>query len=430
VPYLVSWPSRSSIKLGATSLLVMGLIERLNELNILRQSGKISDSEYVLLVESATQKLGKENSSVKSESWEPPYDSANAASRKPAAEFELVNAPKAMKFLETIKFSYNNYLNFNGRASRSEFWYWVLFNILAVFGLSFVATVLGFDQSSLDFFVGIFILSSIIPNLARIVRRLHDTNKPWQFALFALVPLVGNVLLTVWFCTKSDIGGNRFGPSKHGNDESSNSGATRPNTYEPLLDKHETKSQSSNSSLKNVTQTKTVLVVATVLAIVGLALQANVQYGKLISTIEISESQMEEFSERVLELSRSHVSSTGRFLSEENRIKWEDGKKYWADVFESRIRNAGDAIESVFLMPWNFSHQVVKSSYMSHNFAWQKGLASEKINPYSETYSDEISSTWTNFCSELKGRVPWYSFGRFDSRIAKICISDADPVSD
>lgn len=96
----------------------MGLVERLNELNILRQSGKISDSEYALLVESATQKPGKENSSVKSESWKPPYDSANTASRKLAAEFELVNAPKAMKFLETIKFSYNNYVNLNGRASR------------------------------------------------------------------------------------------------------------------------------------------------------------------------------------------------------------------------------------------------------------------------------------------------------------------------
>ena len=407
----------------------MGLVERLNELNILRQSGKISDSEYALLVESATQNLGKENSSVKSESWKPPYDSTNAASRKLAAEFELINAPKAMKFIEAIKFSYKNFVNFNGRASRSEFWYWVLFNILAAFGLSFVALVLGLDESQIDSLFGIFILSSIIPNLARIVRRLHDTNKPWTYALFVLIPLVGNVLLTVWFCTKSDMGGNRFGPSKHGNDESSNSVATPPYAYKPLLDKHETKSQLFNSSLKNLTQNKTVLLIATVLTLVGLVLQANVQYGKLISTIEISESQMEERGEKMLELIRTHTRSTGGFLSEENRIEWEVGKKYWADVFESRIRNAGQTIDGVFLMPWNFSHQAVKSNYMPHNFAWQKALASEKNDPYSEAYDDEISSTWINFCSELKSHVPWYSFGRFDSRIAKICISDADPVS-
>jgi uncharacterized membrane protein YhaH (DUF805 family) len=407
----------------------MGLVERLNELNVLRQSGKISDSEYALLVESATQNLGKESSSVKSESWMPPNDSTNTASRKLTAEFELINAPKAMKFIETIKFSYKNYVNFNGRASRSEFWYWVLFNILAAFGLGFVASVLGVDESQIDSLFGLFILSSIIPNLARIVRRLHDTNKPWTYALFALIPLVGNVLLTVWFCTKSDMGGNRFGPSEHGNDESSNSVATPPHTYKPLLDKHETKSQLFNSSLKNLTQNKTVLVIATVFTLVGLVLQANVQYGKLISTIEISESQMEERNEEMRELIRLHISSTGGFLSEKNRIEWEVGKKYWADVFESRIRNAGETIDSVFLMPWNFSHQAVKSNYMPHNFAWQKALASEKNDPYSDTYDDEISSTWINFCSELKSRVPWYSFGRFDSRIAKICISDADPVS-
>ena len=407
----------------------MGLVERLNELNVLRQSGKISDSEYALLVESATQNLGKENSGVESESWKPPYDSTNASSRKLAAEFELINAPRAMKFIETIKFSYKNYVNFNGRASRSEFWYWALFNILAAFGLIFVAVVLGLDESQVDSLLGLFLLSSIIPNLARIVRRLHDTNKPWTYAFFALIPLVGNVLLTVWFCTKSDVGGNRFGPSNHGNDESSNSVATPPYAYKPLLDKHETKSQLFNSSLKNLTQNKTVLLIATVLTLVGLVLQANVQYGKLISTIEISESQMAERKDKMLELIRTHTSSTGGFLSEENRIEWEVGNKYWADVFESRIRNAGETIDGVLLMPWNFSHQAVKSNYVPHNFAWQKYLASQKNDPYSDTYTNEISSTWINFCSELKSHVPWYSFGRFDSRIAKICISDADPVS-
>ena len=407
----------------------MGLVERLNELSVLRQNGTISDSEYALLVESATQNQGKENSGVKSEGWRPPYDSTNAPSQKLASEFELINAPRAMKFIETIKFSYKNYANFNGRASRSEFWYWALFNILAAFGLIFVAVLLGLDESQTDSLLGVFILSTIIPNLARIVRRLHDTNKPWNYVLFALIPLVGNVLLTVWFCTKSDVGGNRFGPGNHGYNESSNSVATPLTAYKPMLDKHETKSQIFDSSLKNLTQNKTVVAIAAVLTLFGLVLQANVQYGKLISAIEISESQMEERNEKLLELIRTHTSSTGPFLSEKNRTEWEVGKKYWAEVFEARIRNAGETIDSVFLMPWNFSHKAVKSNYMPHNFAWQKALASEKYDPYSKTYDAEISSTWINFCSELKSHVPWYSFGMFDSRIATICISDADPNS-
>ena len=41
-----------------------------------------------------------------------------------------INAPAPMKFVQTIRFSYKNYLRFSGRASRSEYWYWTLFNVL------------------------------------------------------------------------------------------------------------------------------------------------------------------------------------------------------------------------------------------------------------------------------------------------------------
>ena len=54
------------------------------------------------------------------------------------ANFEPMNAPKAMTFIEAVKFSYKNYGNFNGRASRSEFWYWMLYFFVAAYGLSTV----------------------------------------------------------------------------------------------------------------------------------------------------------------------------------------------------------------------------------------------------------------------------------------------------
>ena len=119
------------------------------------------------------------------------------------ANFEPMNAPKAMTFIEAVKFSYKNYANFNGRASRSEFWYWMLYCTVAAIGLAIVFPAL----------YSIFFLSSIVPSLARVVRRLHDTGKPWLYVLFVLMPLVGGILLIVWYCTKSDGGANRFGPS-------------------------------------------------------------------------------------------------------------------------------------------------------------------------------------------------------------------------
>jgi len=121
----------------------------------------------------------------------------------PLANFEPINAPKAMTFIEAVKFSYRNYGNFHGRASRSEFWYWMLYCTVVAIGLAIVSPA----------FYSIFFLSSIIPSLARIVRRLHDTDKPWIYVLFVLIPLAGGILLIVWYCTKSHVSANRFGPS-------------------------------------------------------------------------------------------------------------------------------------------------------------------------------------------------------------------------
>jgi hypothetical protein len=58
-----------------------------------------------------------------------------------------------------------------------------------------------------------FALSTLVPWLARGVRRLHDKNKTGMHLLFGLIPLVGAILLIVWFCSKGDDGPNRFGPA-------------------------------------------------------------------------------------------------------------------------------------------------------------------------------------------------------------------------
>ena len=137
-----------------------------------------------------------------------------------------INAPVPMNFVEAIKFSYKNFLRFSGRASRSEYWYWTLFNVLG-FIIAYIAYI-GYWYTSyisweLDFFIYehrnkfaalflIFVLSTIIPGLARGVRRLHDTNKSGALLFLGLIPLVGQVLLLVFFGTDSDGGPNRYGP--------------------------------------------------------------------------------------------------------------------------------------------------------------------------------------------------------------------------
>ena len=115
-----------------------------------------------------------------------------------------------------------NYANFNGRARRSEYWYFVLVNVLMTIalGICMMITANNFGEESLIFifaalFLGIFSLGMIIPSIAVSVRRLHDIGKSgWWYVLgvIPIVSLVGGIILLVFYCTNGDQGPNDYGP--------------------------------------------------------------------------------------------------------------------------------------------------------------------------------------------------------------------------
>jgi hypothetical protein len=113
------------------------------------------------------------------------------------------------------------------------------------------------------------------------------------------------------------------------------------------------------------------------------------------------------------------------FDSNSSKSIYEDALKNLSKTFELRIRNSGVSVSNVFMMPWNLELESVKSSYLEHNFAWERRLATLSKDPYSDLYTTNMSSTWESFCRDLKSGIPWYTFGRFDVRIADICLSDA-----
>ena len=105
-----------------------------------------------------------------------------------------------------------NYANFEGRARRSEYWYFVLFNFVVSASTILISFIfLFFGGFLLWLFIWIFSLATIIPNLAVQVRRLHDVGKSGWTILFALIPLVGPILLLVYYCTEGDRGDNEYG---------------------------------------------------------------------------------------------------------------------------------------------------------------------------------------------------------------------------
>jgi uncharacterized membrane protein YhaH (DUF805 family) len=99
------------------------------------------------------------------------------------------------------------YANFSGRAIRSEYWWWVLFAIIASIVLGVVDYILGVQLLG-----SIFSLATLIPGIAVGVRRLHDLDKSGWWLLIAFIPLIGFILLIYWFAQPGTPGPNRFGP--------------------------------------------------------------------------------------------------------------------------------------------------------------------------------------------------------------------------
>ena len=107
-----------------------------------------------------------------------------------------------MTFVESIKICFSKYADFNGRASRPEFWWWVLFVVLVSGATGAVSHMLS----------GLFSLAVLVPGLAVAARRLHDTDRSGWLQLVALIPLIGWILMIYW-CVQEPKEPNRFGSS-------------------------------------------------------------------------------------------------------------------------------------------------------------------------------------------------------------------------
>ena len=116
-----------------------------------------------------------------------------------------------MTFSEAIKTSLvNKYATFSGRATRSEYWYVVLFGYL----LALLIVFLGMIIDSPELIIGLSTVLSLIllvPGLAVCIRRLHATGISGWWYLLVLIPYIGAFALLIIFCLKSSED-NKYGP--------------------------------------------------------------------------------------------------------------------------------------------------------------------------------------------------------------------------
>jgi uncharacterized membrane protein YhaH (DUF805 family) len=102
-----------------------------------------------------------------------------------------------------------NYVGFSGRARRTEFWMFFLFQfiIFAILG------ILGRVSSAFLIVYYLYLAATLIPTLAVGARRLHDTGRSGFWWFIDLIPIVGQIILIVFWCLDSTPGPNQHGPN-------------------------------------------------------------------------------------------------------------------------------------------------------------------------------------------------------------------------
>jgi len=112
-------------------------------------------------------------------------------------------------FSQAISTCFSKYATFSGRAVRSEYWWFYLFVLVMGWGASIVGVLMLGEFGG--FFTILFQLVVLLPSLAVLVRRLHDTGRSGWW-VWIWVTVIGIIPLIIWLASKGDPGENSFGP--------------------------------------------------------------------------------------------------------------------------------------------------------------------------------------------------------------------------
>jgi uncharacterized membrane protein YhaH (DUF805 family) len=121
--------------------------------------------------------------------------------------------PNSMTPVDWAKRPLQRYADFEDRAPRAEYWWFYLAYVIAYIVAAIVDSILGTWLLRV-----IVVLGAIIPMVAVGARRLHDTDRSGWWMLIAFIPIIGAIVLLVWYVTPGDAGQNRFGANPYDGD--------------------------------------------------------------------------------------------------------------------------------------------------------------------------------------------------------------------
>mgnify|MGYP003342567841 CR=1 FL=1 len=116
-----------------------------------------------------------------------------------------------MTFFEATGKCYRKYFVFSGRASKSEYWWFVLLTFLFVWPLLLTGFESGFIYSLLSMIYWLLTVSTLIPGAAVWTRRMHDINRSGWSWVYIFIPIVGAFMILRWLRKKGTEGPNQYG---------------------------------------------------------------------------------------------------------------------------------------------------------------------------------------------------------------------------
>jgi uncharacterized membrane protein YhaH (DUF805 family) len=144
---------------------------------------------------------------------EQPQSPATAAAGATHDGFDAEPKHHPTEFMECVKYCFNHYSRFRGRARRPEYWYFVLFNFLVGLALGFIDGMLFGFANDVSIFNSLYSLAILVPSIAVGARRLHDIGRSGWWQLLWFIPIIGWIIMIIWLASRGEDGANEYGPA-------------------------------------------------------------------------------------------------------------------------------------------------------------------------------------------------------------------------
>ena len=115
-----------------------------------------------------------------------------------------------MNIKQSVEVCFTKYVKFSGRASRSEYWWFLLFYLgINVIGIYLIPMLI--INPLISGIASLAPIALFLPAISVAIRRLHDLDRSGHWYWLIFIPLIGSLIMLIWFCLKGTEGENRFG---------------------------------------------------------------------------------------------------------------------------------------------------------------------------------------------------------------------------